>query len=78
MLLMPLTACGHPKVAYQGSAECTNEYSEDGTLIGLYLLIAGIMLVVATLVEVFLRKKCGNDVSALNDNQQIRTLPRRL
>lgn len=59
----PLRGRTPKKVAYQGSAECTDEYSEDGTLIGLYLLIAGIILVVFTLIGVFLQKHCGNQVS---------------
>lgn len=51
------------KVANRGSSACQHEFSEDGTLIGLYLLIAGIILVVFTLVGVFLQKHCGVGVS---------------
>lgn len=66
---------GQPKkVANEGSAECTDEFSEDGTLIGLYLLIAGIILVVFTLVGVFLQKHCGDAVSR-DDNIEIFSAP---
>lgn len=50
------------QVANQGSSECTEKFSDDGTLIGLYLLIAGIILVVFTLIGVFLQKHCGDSV----------------
>lgn len=61
-------------MAYQGSAECTDEYTDDGTLIGLYLLIAGIILVVFTLVGVFLQKHCGNSVSAKKSSRTLEKL----
>lgn len=50
-------------MANRGSSECTEEFSDDGTLIGLYLLIAGIILVVFTIIGVFLQKHCGDSVS---------------
>ena len=52
----------HAQVANHGSSECANEFSDDGTLIGLYLLIAGIILVLFTLAGVFLQKHCGDTV----------------
>lgn len=55
------------KVANQGSSACQREFSEDGTLIGLYLLIAGIISVVFTLFGVFLQKHCGVAVSRDNE-----------
>lgn len=63
---LPVTGAGAgrgQKMANRGSSECTEEFSDDGTLIGLYLLIAGIILVVFTLVGVFLQKHCGDSVS---------------
>ncbi|CAM9498761.1 unnamed protein product [Scytosiphon promiscuus] len=51
--------CEDDQVANRGSSVCQQEFSEDGTLIGLYLLIAGIILVVFTLFGVFLQKHCG-------------------
>lgn len=58
-------------MANRGSSECTEEFSDDGTLIGLYLLIAGIILVVFTLVGVFLQKHCGDSVKAEQIAQSI-------
>lgn len=53
-------------MADQGSAECVTELLEDGTLIGLYLLIAGIVLVVFTLAWVVLKKHYGVRVSRVS------------
>lgn len=50
-------------MADEGSSHCTAEVAEDGTLIGLYLLIAGIILVVFTLAWVFVQKHCRIEVS---------------
>lgn len=44
------------QVAGKGFPECIVEDSPDGTLFGLYLLIAGLFLVVLTLVWVFVQK----------------------
>ncbi|CAN0361085.1 unnamed protein product, partial [Ectocarpus sp. 12 AP-2014] len=60
--LLDCIPCDDNQVANEGSAECMDEFSEDGTLIGLYLLIAGIILVVFTLVGVFLQKHCGDAI----------------
>eukprot|EP00903_Cladosiphon_okamuranus_P019408 g17844.t1 len=54
--------CREEQVANRGSSECTEEFADDGTLIGLYLLIAGIVLVIFTLVGVYLQKNCGDSI----------------
>ncbi|CAM9723101.1 unnamed protein product [Laminaria digitata] len=63
VLLSECVCCGNQKkVADQGSAECAIELLEDGTLIGLYLLIAGIVMVVFTLAWVVLQKHYGVEI----------------
>lgn len=50
------------QVAGRGFSECIVEVSPDGTLFGLYLLIAGLFLVVLTLVWVFVQKYYSAEV----------------
>ena len=59
------------KVADRGSAECAAELLEDGTLIGLYLLIAGIVMVVFTLAWVVLQKHYGMRVRVKNQADRV-------
>lgn len=51
------------QVSESGSSQCYDEMTEDGTLVGLYLLIAGVFLVNFTLVYVILQKRCRAEVS---------------
>lgn len=52
------------QVSESGSSRCYEEVAEDGTLVGLYLLIAGIFLVIFTLAYVILQKRCRTEVGA--------------
>lgn len=50
------------QVAETGSSQCFSKVSEDGTLVGLYLLIAGFFLVLFTLAYALLSKHCRTEV----------------
>ncbi|CAM9201923.1 unnamed protein product [Chrysoparadoxa australica] len=51
--------CSEGFLAGVGSSECTQEAADQGTLVGLYLLIAGIIMVVLVLIWVFASKHCS-------------------
>lgn len=57
IVLLYLIICNNTwQVSEAGSSRCYAEVTEDGTLVGLYLLILGIFLVVFTLAYAFLQK----------------------
>ncbi|CAM9125730.1 unnamed protein product, partial [Discosporangium mesarthrocarpum] len=56
------TPCESAQVAVEGSSSCSDQVSENGTLVGLWLLILGIFMVLGTIAWVILNKKCHQQV----------------